>query len=204
MGIILLLLCFVFSVQSKNFSIEILNAVKNGFSGCAGKEKTLEILQKANIHRSANCHRLPTWKSVSDLYGDEPVIYGLETCETYRELLKQQEAIKINPRPRVAGLQNSGTNALAELFKDNFPESLRLGSMDAPWGKAFPIPDERNLSTELIFPVVIVRDPYRWMQSMCRFSYAVSWKRNGFLFCCLFFSLLLPPSSLSLSLIKLF
>lgn len=57
---------------------------------------------------------LPTWKDVSELYGTEPKILGLEQCETFRA--------KGNPWDHfvsTAGTFNSGTNLMAEMLIHN-------------------------------------------------------------------------------------
>lgn len=61
------------------------------------------------------CINMPAWSEISKLYGDEPRIIGLETCQRYREMLAEANrsvAAPVYPMPRVAGLQNTGTRAL--------------------------------------------------------------------------------------------
>lgn len=69
---------------------------------------------------------LPTWTQVSNLYGSEPIIYGLDTCQAYQERLLQFNASKIvsEPKPRVAGLFNTGTNAVAQSMSINYRSVL--------------------------------------------------------------------------------
>ncbi len=47
-----------------------------------------EILRQARIHPAQlspeQKSRLPTWSTVQHLYGDAPKIYGLDTCEKFR------------------------------------------------------------------------------------------------------------------------
>lgn len=90
---------------------------------CRGKERVAAVLLQANVSvNSSACKRLPSWQNISELYGEDPVVIGLETCQAYRELLSpsQNNGTAVKPMPRVAGLYNSGTNALAQLFETNF------------------------------------------------------------------------------------
>jgi hypothetical protein len=140
---------------------------------------------------SEMCQQLPQWKQVVQLYGDRPVILGLETCVRYRETLEHERQSPNNATlmrrstpaaPRVTGLYNSGTNALMVALADNFvnldadivtttPDGV--GSWEVPWGKHVPPTKGRSRfssPTELdaVLPIVIVRDPFRWMASMVR------------------------------------
>lgn len=56
---------------------------------------------------------LPKWSEVMDLYG-EPNVIGLETCQAYRESVKEEHRTLA-----VAGNFNSGTNFLYELIRKN-------------------------------------------------------------------------------------
>jgi hypothetical protein len=157
---------------------------------CQGKEKIKAMLEDANITVDEDlCFRLPTWKSVSNLYGNEPIVYGMETCEAYRALI-QQAGSGVLPMPRVGGLYNTGTNALAWTFLDNLE---RIGEKDLigqlhpyelPWGKHMEavyrwnltVPFDNPESPLYTLPIIVVRDPYRWMQAMCKKEYFVKWK----------------------------
>jgi len=69
---------------------------------------------------------------VAKLYGEEPVILGLDTCDSYRSLLSDRN---IKPRVRVAGLYNTGTNAFARALEMNFESLDQLEKHEVPWGK---------------------------------------------------------------------
>jgi len=99
---------------------------------CRGKEKWLRILfggRKVGNY-VAICEGLPTQAQVAELYGDGPVVHGLETCERYRSLILQQNENASGDKrtshypamPRVAGLYNSGTNAMMRAFQMNLRE----------------------------------------------------------------------------------
>ena len=74
------------------------------------------ILHSANITQIGKdlANVLPTWEDIVGMYGDHPIISGLETCEAYRE--------KVKPEDRMtgpAGMFNTGTNLLRELLTRN-------------------------------------------------------------------------------------
>jgi hypothetical protein len=69
---------------------------------------------------------LPLWSTVVKLYGDKPLIVGLDTCEAFRS--------KGDPAEHflgVAGTFNTGTNLMAELFIANCHMPARM----AKYGK---------------------------------------------------------------------
>jgi hypothetical protein len=53
-----------------------------------------------------------------------------------------------------------------------------------PWGKHSPVswrykhaaPSATKLNQTQFLPAVVIKDPYTWMDSMCRHSYAANWK----------------------------
>jgi hypothetical protein len=77
-----------------------------------------EILRQARIHpaqlSSEQKSRLPTWSTVQRLYGDAPKIYGLDTCEKFRNTNEPSLTFLA-----MAGTFNSGTNLLASLMIRN-------------------------------------------------------------------------------------
>lgn len=169
--------------------------VPNGTpSACVGKEKFLEIVRALNdttINEALQCRAAPLWSETTSLYGETPVVIGLETCEAYRKLLNGSQSL-----PKVAGLYNSGTNALSRLLELNLVHPDTHNSTGSsleetpystvPWDKhrlakyrdSFTLEQEKHVPKDLVLPLVIVRDPYRWMQSMCKVPYDVKWKRS--------------------------
>jgi hypothetical protein len=77
-----------------------------------------EILRQARIHpaqlSSEQKSRLPTWSTVQRLYGDAPKIYGLDTCEKFRNTTELSLTFLA-----MAGTFNSGTNLLVSLMIQN-------------------------------------------------------------------------------------
>ncbi|GKY94940.1 hypothetical protein MPSEU_000458900 [Mayamaea pseudoterrestris] len=172
---------------------------------CSDKGPLLDIIRSTGVdidhheQRDIICSYLPKWSEISALYGDEPKIIGLERCQEYRDMLKAANqtanvtAAPIYPMPRVAGLQNCGTTALADTFFNNLsPNPTLHGSdnprvMNVPWRKHTPWHYRYNITSpyhgwvenkEHVLPVVVVRDPYRWMASMCKINYNVHWERS--------------------------
>ena len=136
---------------------------------CQGKEKLLEIFVKAGLadlmdDEDMLCDELPTWAEVSSLYGDEPVIYGLESCQRYRDKLAafRQAGRKVNPDPRVGGLFNTGTNAFAASLILNY-EAKHMDAYNAPGGKHTPLSKKwwerkaTTTNTTLQFPIILIR-----------------------------------------------
>ncbi|GKZ01254.1 hypothetical protein MPSEU_001076400 [Mayamaea pseudoterrestris] len=158
------------------------------------RESLIHILMSAGVTYLSlqEIGSLPTWTQVSSLYGSEPLIYGLETCQAYRDTLQRHNATAasaasgaavVEPKPRVAGLFNTGTNALAQSMFDNFQPLPDVKDYNLKWGKHVPPRDRwtetyklETIETEL--PIVMVRDPMYWMQSMCKAEYNAVWDKG--------------------------
>ena len=114
-------------------------------------EHIVKILTAANVEIDEElAEQLPTWDDIVSMYGDKPIIHGLETCQTYRDTVKPEDRM-LGP----AGMFNTGTNLLFELMKVNcdIKEARNVPSVDpalpikyreprrngmrwqAPWGK---------------------------------------------------------------------
>jgi hypothetical protein len=83
------------------------------------KARILELIREAGVNidleRDADIVReLPTWKQVTDLYGEKPVIHGLDTCQKF-----QDHSDRADHFVSTAGTFNSGTNLMAELLIAN-------------------------------------------------------------------------------------
>ena len=159
-----------------------------------GKEKIYEILEQAGVKKHdmdlATRRKLPTWTKVQQLYGTEPKIYGLERCKAFTS--------NVDPAVSffgIAGTFNSGTNLLAELLIQNCQITQRMQKYgedqkgirwQVPWGKHTPVEfreqhvttTDRDVPLENSFPMITIRDPYRWMQSMCKHTYGAEWNHN--------------------------
>lgn len=145
----------------------------------------LQILRQGGYnvskeHKTVDRSKLPKWSDIVEAYGP-PKIIGLENCEEYREKIASDDR---NMGP--AGMFNTGTNLLAWLIRNNCKYKGKPSSaFQVPWGKHFPAIRRTNHTHHLgrndkskippywsTLPIVTVRDPYTWMQSMCRQNYA--------------------------------
>jgi hypothetical protein len=107
---------------------------------CDGKAELLKILNDAGMKNTSSndvCTRLPKWKDVTRFYGEEPVVYGLDTCERYRALLSADanNGTAVEPMVRVAGLFNTGTNAFCHLLNYNVKDLGNHEDWEVPWQK---------------------------------------------------------------------
>lgn len=136
---------------------------------------------------------LPTWEQVTHLYGDKPRIKGLEQCEAF-----QNHSEKAEHFLAVAGSFNSGTNLMSELLISNCHMQDRMDvygwqnrgvRWQVPWGKHSPPGDEQfrlehktmkdsDVDAHNVLPAVTIRDPFVWMNSMCRIEYAAHWHHD--------------------------
>ena len=140
-------------------------------------------LQGVNITESELID-IPSWEQVTDIFGTEPVILGLENCEAYRQAVPAQNR-SILP----AGNFNTGTNLFPEFFHRNcagrFPQNL----MQVNWGKhnlanarlenyVVNKTKYQAILSEHVLAVVMVRHPVSWMFSTCVHSYGARWRHN--------------------------
>jgi len=153
--------------------------------------RIVEILLNANISINQDLlENLPSWTDVVSMYGNRPKIIGIETCQEFRRTVPLNQSL-IGP----AGMFNTGTNLLAELLNINcvlkrFNSTFQTmpGTLwQVPWGKHNPASwrthnvakaGGRGIRQTDVLPVVIVKDPYSWMGSMCRHSYAAHWNHT--------------------------
>lgn len=154
-----------------------------------GREPIIRILKEAGIEDfdPATVAKLPSWDQVEALYGKGPVVYGLDTCKKFRESVPAEDASVAS-----AGIFNSGTNTLAMYMNANcvMPENKKekYGGMrwQVPWGKHMvakrkwtnTVSNDRKVNKTTVMPIVAIRDPYSWMQSMCRHPYAAKWHHS--------------------------
>eukprot|EP00571_Detonula_confervacea_P005772 CAMPEP_0172327566 /NCGR_PEP_ID=MMETSP1058-20130122/59901_1 /TAXON_ID=83371 /ORGANISM="Detonula confervacea, Strain CCMP 353" /LENGTH=452 /DNA_ID=CAMNT_0013044647 /DNA_START=153 /DNA_END=1511 /DNA_ORIENTATION=- len=170
-----------------------------------GKERLWDILQTRNVTQvdAEYWASIPTWNTIlhnihrkSDIDGDNnasPIIYGLETCEAF------QNATSSNPSQRriaPAGIFNTGTNYLSVLLEYNCQNPHRVEKLhgnakrghgnewEVPWGKHSPASSrgkytknpKSTYTVDEVLPIVLIRNPYGWMKSMCRNPYTAKWK----------------------------
>ena len=125
-------------------------------------EHIVNILTAANIQLDAElASQLPSWDDIVSMYGEKPIVHGLETCKTYRDTVEPADRM-LGP----AGIFNTGTNLLFELMKANcnikeartsktHREPMRNGMrFQPPWGKV-------RLQIHLIIAVYICIKTHR-------------------------------------------
>jgi hypothetical protein len=129
---------------------------------------------------AATIATLPTVRQVADMYGRAPQIWGLDdSCTRF-----QQYGNPIDHFIATAGTFNTGTNLMAELLIANcyMPQRRAAEQGDGVrwqvvWGKHTPVFNETvrqhhrtyndsSVTADNMFPIVTIRDPYQWMQSV--------------------------------------
>lgn len=146
------------------------------------KQVLLDTLHRAGIQYvdDAVVDLLPTWTEISNLYGSDTVLVGLDRCEAYRSRVPPNER-----QVGVAGLFNTGTTALATYLQANVHQLAvdEKHPYEVPWGKHRMLSLRHNFTDSEraanVLPIVVVRDPFSWMQSMCRAPYMTSWNRTS-------------------------
>lgn len=124
--------------------------------------------------------KLPTIQTVEESYGKGPHIVGLERCADFRKGRSPKEAMLA-----IAGNFNTNTNHMYLLLEGNCEMPLGFDGVlwQVPWSKHLLAehrsdytapwrPDlQETIDRNNVMPVVTVRDPYYWMQAMCRNKY---------------------------------
>jgi hypothetical protein len=149
---------------------------------------------------------IPSWEDIvrnirRRTHGDDdddgsggPIIHGLETCEAFRNITSSDPSQR---RIAPSGMFNTGTNYLSVLLEYNCQNPHRVAKFrgnakrghgnewEVPWGKHTPAYmrgryskyKNTNYTVDEVMPVVLIRNPYGWMRSMCRNPYTATW--NG-------------------------
>lgn len=164
----------------------------------ADREPILKMIRDAGITfdpiKDADLlEKLPKWSDVVEMYGPEPVIYGMNegNCERF-----QAQTDKGDHLIGTAGTFNSGTNLMSELLLANcvMPERVKKHGQKSrgirwqvPWGKHSPVGDkkfrethktmkDKDIDAKEVMPMVTIRDPLIWLKSMCRHKYTAIWE----------------------------
>jgi hypothetical protein len=164
----------------------------------ADKEPILRMLRQAGITDvdPRVITLLPSWRDVTDLYGDDVPIVGLDeaSCRWFRDTVPLRDAYL-----GAAGLFNTGTNALTYYLRANLllpfrgeapihrdgKDSNRQGILtQVPWDKHWfarlrnhhTVDLYANVTKAHVLPIVMIRDPLSWSQSMCQQPYLVRWR----------------------------
>lgn len=120
------------------------------------------------------CRQLPKWKQIVYLYGEKPVVLGEETYpptnSSERHLPLQNSTIHL------AGLYNAGTNAVKLALMDQFPD-LVIDDDEKHSPASVYLNNTSSNHNHYSLTIVVVRDPFRWMASMCKTNYDATWIR---------------------------
>jgi len=147
------------------------------------KARVLELLEQAGVLQDLSAEtiaKLPTWSQVLAVAGDKPIIAGLDHCAAYRETVPDTDRSLA-----AAGLFSTGTTMLTELLRQNcqIPQANNGIHSQVPWGEHSPshykktdkAGSEASVNKDHVLPVVTIRNPYHWMESMCKNPYSVEW-----------------------------
>eukprot|EP00533_Pseudo-nitzschia_delicatissima_P002370 CAMPEP_0116079666 /NCGR_PEP_ID=MMETSP0327-20121206/1265_1 /TAXON_ID=44447 /ORGANISM="Pseudo-nitzschia delicatissima, Strain B596" /LENGTH=496 /DNA_ID=CAMNT_0003570309 /DNA_START=97 /DNA_END=1587 /DNA_ORIENTATION=+ len=133
---------------------------------------------------------------------DGPIILGLEGCAKFRKALPPNKRFL-----GVAGNFNSGTTAFGKALQKNcimddhpsdknfvirkrkaiFASNVNGMLSMVPWAKHkfadfrhnYTIHPPYAIDHDAVLPIVLVRDPFYWMQSMCKEGYGVRWDHDS-------------------------
>ena len=162
-----------------------------GVNELKSKDKIISILEGAGMVITPEVEaKLSTWEEVVSLYGSKPIIHGLESaCSKFQLNVPASDAY-LGP----AGMFNTGTNLLPKLLNNYCEMPSRTNPLESqilnegilinvPWGKHNPVawrnknvaPHAEAIVQNHTLPLVIIKDPYFWMGSMCRHSYEAVW-----------------------------
>ena len=159
-----------------------------------GRERILSILEDAGILKMhvLDVLKLPKWNHVESLYGSGPIILGLDRCEAFRKSVPLERRFI-----GVSGMFNTGTTAFGislqancfydgkrKDFSNDVVKDVNGMLNQVPWAKHKHIQLKYNhtinpdIVKDYVLPIVLVRDPYFWMHSMCKQGYGARWDRN--------------------------
>ena len=175
-----------------------------------GKERLWTILQSRNITEveATYWRSVPTWDDIisnlhpnsNDRNASQPIIYGLETCQAFQDITSFDPSQR---RIAPAGIFNTGTNYLSVLLEYNCQNPDRVkkfhnnpkrghgNEWEVLWGKHTPVHhrgkyyknEKHNYDVHEVLPVVLIRNPFSWMKSMCRNSYSAHWDGQHGIMC---------------------
>ena len=164
-----------------------------------GKERLWEMLSSRNVTQiyASYWDTVPQWDTIlANIHRSNdptPIIYGLETCAEFQRVTADNPSQR---RIAPAGLFNTGTNLLSVLLEYNCQNPHRVAKFKGNakrghgnewqtlWGKhnlaryrgTYFTAKNPKYTVDEMLPIVLVRNPYGWMKSMCRNPYTASWE----------------------------
>jgi len=175
-------------MKKKEQQNDIVHPIKN--ISINGIRPLGDILQLAGVRMTDDIQKLlPPLEGIVGMYGSKPVIIGEERCDAFQASIPPDDRF-LAP----AGMFNTGTNLLESLLVKNcrLPVSRKKYGKhnkgvkyQVPWGKHSPVewrfkhiaPTFEGLPQSHFLPAVVIKDPYTWMESMCRHKYAAEWSQ---------------------------
>ena len=112
------------------------------------------------------------------------IIVGKDECIRYRNQVPYDQRLIA-----VAGMFNTGTNLLDTQMQKNIHVNELQDQhhvWQVPWGKhrmasvkhTHTANNMEEYNKNDVLPIVIIRDPYAWLQSMCASPYATHWRHG--------------------------
>ena len=168
-----------------SMTLPIVDLLASNLTVLVGKHRVFSLLLEAGIDSLdlTTIRQLPEWDQISSLYypsGQRPIIHGLDSCDTYRRTVEMDQRYLAT-----AGLFNTGTNALSFLLRENIMMNKKA-QWQVPWSKHrllrisgnHTAPNMQRFNRSNVLPIVIIKDIFTWLQSMCKSPYEAHWKHN--------------------------
>jgi hypothetical protein len=180
---------YYYDASSENSQHRNDNSSKSSSSSSmhGSRKEILDILQKAGIAVDQDVLlRLPQWQNdVVALYGESPIVVGMETCHAFRASVAAEDRFV-----GVGGQQNAGTTVASQLLLNNLriPQNYQVSfgmSFQLPWNKHGWLDMRGKLQEyspyyeKIVLPVIVIRDPFVWMHSMCESPYDMLWDNHN-------------------------
>jgi hypothetical protein len=159
-------------VDFKEFQLPAMVSKEEKERALQDRRIVLDIVTRAGLSvDSTVIPYLPSWSEVERLYGSKPIVYGLDSCASFRARVPAKHRFV-----GVAGQMNTGTNALSKYLTENIviPENddrTKGVLWTVPWYKHSWISlykkykyKQPHNHHDHVMAVVLIRDPYFWMQ----------------------------------------
>ena len=153
-------------------------------------------------------NKLPEWSHLTSTYGpmDTPVIFGLDTCPKFQYMRDPDHSFiapagSFNTGTNLlhvllkancgfpTGLNGISSKVIGKMGVRRYSKAPNI-QWQVPWGKHLQPSESSGLrhradltnhyiDPSAVLPVVVIKDPYTWLGSMCRHPYNARWKRRG-------------------------
>jgi hypothetical protein len=153
-------------------------------------------------------NKLPEWSHLTSTYGPmvTPVIFGLDTCPKFQYMRNPDHSFiapagSFNTGTNLlyllllkncrfpTGLNGTRSKVIDKMGRRRYSKAQSI-QWQVPWGKHLQPSESSGLrhranfrthyiDPSAVLPVVVIKDPYTWLASMCRHPYDARWKRRG-------------------------